>query len=93
MALLDENNELVQIFKLMGHPIRLSIIRLLKDEEYLNVGSIVDALELPQATVSQQLAKLKAGNIVTAKRDGTKVRYSLTNEHVVQIIDSLQNAN
>ncbi|MBG9984578.1 winged helix-turn-helix transcriptional regulator [Aerococcaceae bacterium DSM 111022] len=91
MALLDENNELVQIFKLMGHPIRLSIIRLLKDEEFLNVGSIVDALELPQATVSQQLAKLKAGNIVTAQRDGTKVRYSLTNEHVVHIIETLNN--
>lgn len=89
MTLLDENNELVQIFKLMGHPIRLSIIQLLKDVEYLNVGSIVETLDLPQATVSQQLAKLKAGNIVSAQRDGTKVRYSLVNDAVINIIEKL----
>lgn len=89
MTLLNENNEYVQIFKLMGHPIRLSIIVLLNEEDQLNVGAIVEALDLPQATVSQQLSKLKSGNIVTAKRDGTKVLYSLTNPIAIQIVQSV----
>ena len=59
----------------------------MKDVDYLTVGAIVEEVELPQATVSQQLAKLKAGNIVSAERDGTNVRYSLSNATVRKIVD------
>ena len=84
---MNHESELVQVFKLLGHPIRLTIVKILKDVDYLTVGAIVEEVELPQATVSQQLAKLKAGNIVSAERDGTNVRYSLSNTTVRKIVD------
>ena len=87
---MQHENELVQIFKLLGHPIRLTIVKLLSDADYMTVGAIVDAVELPQPTVSQQLAKLKAGNIVDAERAGTNVKYSLSNPIVMQIVKDIK---
>lgn len=80
---------LTQIFKLMGHPIRLAIIQLLDHEGVMNVGQIVDALGYPQATISQQLAKLKAGDIVRGERQGTNVNYELIDPLVKKVITIL----
>ena len=78
---MQHEHELVQIFKLLGHPIRLTIVKLLSDADHMTVGAIVDAVELPQPTVSQQLAKLKAG---------TNVKYSLSNPIVMQIVKDIK---
>lgn len=87
MTHVNNTEDLVSIFKLLGHPIRLSIVLTLMREDHLNVGEIVEELDIPQATVSQQLAKLKAGDIVSSKRDGTRVHYRLTSDAVRKLLD------
>lgn len=87
-------DKFVQTFKMMGHPIRLEIIKLLHNEGEHKVGDIVDQLDLPQATVSQQLAKLKSGDIVQSQRHGTNVHYWLNSEiagTVIEAIEKLEN--
>ncbi|MDZ7822192.1 MAG: metalloregulator ArsR/SmtB family transcription factor [Candidatus Marinimicrobia bacterium] len=58
---------------------RLCILRGLSKEGSSNVGNIQTCLDIPQATVSQHLAKMKAVGIVKGKRKGTQVIYKLTN--------------
>ncbi|MCF7833460.1 MAG: metalloregulator ArsR/SmtB family transcription factor [Candidatus Marinimicrobia bacterium] len=68
-----------EILKAIAHPVRLCILRGLLQEGESNVGKMTTCLEIPQATVSQHLAKMKAVGIIRGKRKGTQVIYKLTN--------------
>ncbi|MEA2077814.1 MAG: metalloregulator ArsR/SmtB family transcription factor [Candidatus Marinimicrobia bacterium] len=68
-----------EILKAIAHPVRLCILRGLAVEGKSNVGKMTTCLEIPQATVSQHLAKMKAVGIIKGKRKGTQVIYTLTN--------------
>jgi DNA-binding transcriptional ArsR family regulator len=83
-----EYNEEAEILKVLGHPIRLKIAAGLCTKE-CNVKNIWECLGLPQATVSQHLALLKNKGIITGKREGTEVHYSVTNPLVKKIIKAL----
>ena len=57
--------------KLLSDPLRLRILALLGAERELTVADLVQALDLPQARVSQQLATLRLhGLIELRKADG-----------------------
>jgi len=76
-----------EILKAIAHPVRLCILRGLVETGPSNVGSMQTCLDIPQATVSQHLAKMKAVGIITGKRNGTQVIYSLHNvENIVELI-------
>jgi DNA-binding transcriptional ArsR family regulator len=63
-----------QFFKALAHPIRIRIVELLVERER-GVQELQGALGLDQATVSQHLAVLRMKDIVTARKEGTMVRY------------------
>ena len=64
--------------KLLGHPIRLKIVvGLLKHP--CCVKEIWECLGLPQAVISQHLAKLKTGGIIACKRFGVEHHYMVVN--------------
>ena len=65
-----------EFFKALAHPIRIRILEMLVRREQ-SVHELWEALELDQPTVSQQLAVLRAKNIVEARKDGTAVRYTV----------------
>ena len=67
---------------------RLLIINELRDGPR-SVGELADALGIPQANASQHLAILRDRGIVTARRTGSTIHYSLTSSKVVQAIDLL----
>jgi len=73
------------ILKVIAHPVRLCIIRKLMDSP-CNVSEIYTCLKKPQSTISQHLGKLKSANIIKGKRKGTKICYSVINDHVKEII-------
>lgn len=75
-----------QILKTMAQPKRLMILDFLHSGPK-TVGEIVDGLELPQANVSQHLAAMRAQELVTTRRDGNTVCYSLVSEKVVEACD------
>jgi DNA-binding transcriptional ArsR family regulator len=68
-----------EILKAIAHPVRLCILRGLAKQGHSNVGNMQTCLDIPQATVSQHLAKMKAVGIIKGKRKGTQVVYTLTN--------------
>jgi len=74
-----------EIIKLLGHPERLKIVEVLEEDE-ATVTDIQEALGLPQAIVSQHLAKMRGADIVTARRDGVHVYYRIKEAKVPHIL-------
>lgn len=77
------------VCKGLADPKRLLIIDALRDGEQ-SVSDICDTLELPQANVSQHLAILREKGLVTTRREGQRVFYSLTSGKIIQAIDLLR---
>ena len=66
-----------EVFKAMGHPLRLGVIEFLRDGEKC-VCEIVDHLGTGMSNISKHLSVLKKAGIVVDRRDGLKMMYSLT---------------
>lgn len=72
--------QLRQVVRLYGgfsDPTRLRILNLLEGSPGLRVNEITTTLELPQSTVSRQLALLRSSGVVEDQRDGRFVHYYL----------------
>ena len=76
----ETSNELqvfkAEFFRALAHPIRIRILELLSVGER-SVQELQDSLQLDQPLVSQQLAVLRAKNIVIARKLGTTVKYAM----------------
>ncbi len=55
-----------------------------------NVGELAEALHAPQPTVSRHLKVLREREMVRAERLGPTVRYSLTDDRLIQALDLLR---
>ena len=86
---LEELKTLAEILKLLAHPVRLCIVKGLAVKQECNVSYMQECLGLPQSTISQHLAKLRAGGIVEGKRVGVQVYYSLANPLVEKVVRAL----
>ena len=75
-----------EFFRALAHPVRIRILEALVSGE-LSVGEIQQQLGLEQSLVSQQLSLLRAKNIVTARKSGTTVRYSLRDRLLADLLE------
>lgn len=78
-----------ETIKLLGHPERLKIVEVLEAGE-ATVSDIQDALDMPQAIVSQHLAKLKGHGVVASERDGVHVYYRIVEPKVRHILECIR---
>ena len=67
----------LDIFKACSDETRLRILFLLSERE-LCVCELVAILDMPQGKISRHLANLKNASLVTDRREGTWIYYSLT---------------
>jgi ArsR family transcriptional regulator len=75
-----------EFFKALAHPVRIRILEIVRHGEH-SVQELQAALGLDQATVSQQLAILRARQVVTARKEGTTVRYAASDARVGALLD------
>ncbi len=73
-------------FKLLGEASRLKILFVLAAGE-LCVEHISQAVGGKQSAVSHQLKILKDAKILKSRRDGQKILYSLSDGHVITMLD------
>ncbi|MBP1156483.1 MULTISPECIES: metalloregulator ArsR/SmtB family transcription factor [unclassified Paenibacillus] len=85
---MEQIQEMSEIFKLLGDKTRLTIVALLKEKE-LCVCDIVEFIGMSQPGISQHLRKLKAGGLVSEKRQGQWIYYSLKIEDKPYLRDLL----
>lgn len=67
--------ELARIGKVLSHPARIAILKILSQKTECVCGEIVEGLPLAQATVSQHLKELRLIGIITGTIDGPKSCY------------------
>lgn len=67
------------LFKLLGHDIRLRTLKLLQDDEYC-VCELVEIFQTTQPAISQHLRKLKDQGLVQEERRGQWNFYSLNED-------------
>lgn len=72
--------KLTQIFKALSDPTRIRIISLLQSGGELCVCDLMEALGLPQSTVSRHLAYLRNADLVDDERRGVWMYYRLPEE-------------
>ena len=80
--------DVVRILKALAHRERLAILCLLMDGERC-VRDLEHEVGMRQAALSQQLAKLRAENIVEATRHGRFVHYHIKSPQVLSVIRAL----
>jgi len=78
------------IFHALSHPTRIAIIELLRDEREVPVSRIYEKLDLEQANVSQHLAVLRSKQIVTGRKEGNQVFYSLRDPVLGKVLDLMR---
>lgn len=76
-----------EFFKALAHPVRIQLLEILaKDDKFVNeLQSHMDGVSA--TLISQHLAILRSKNIVKGERDGNKVKYSMTDETINDMLE------
>ena len=77
------------IFQALAHPTRIAIIEVLRDGE-LSAGNIIERLSIEQANASQHLSILRARQIITSRKEGNQVFYSLRDPLLNELMDIMR---
>ncbi|MHA7773293.1 ArsR/SmtB family transcription factor [Roseibium sp. M-1] len=87
---LEACEELAAIFRALGHPARLAIVKKLALKKQACCGEIVNHLPLAQSTVSQHLQVLKDAGLLTCDTRGRNCHYELNWEMIARAERSSQ---
>ena len=78
--------QVAERFRVLGEPMRLRLLDGLRNGER-SVGDLVERTGATQANVSKHLALLHVAGLVSRRRVGTTVYYTLTDPSVFQLCD------
>lgn len=74
-----------EFFKTLGHPARIRTLELLVERER-SVGELQVEVGLEASHMSQQLAVLRRAGVVTARKQGNSVFYSLASPDMAELM-------
>lgn len=74
-----------EFFKTLGHPARIRVLELLSEREHA-VAEMLPEVGVEAANLSQQLAVLRRAGLVTTRKEGSSVFYSLTTPEVAELL-------
>jgi DNA-binding transcriptional ArsR family regulator len=77
------------IFQALAHPTRIAIIDVLREGE-LPAGAIIERLGLEQANASQHLSILRVKQIVSSRKEGNQVFYSVRDPLLIEALDIMR---
>jgi len=76
-----------EFFKVLAHPLRIRIVDALRSGE-IAVNDLSSRLKVEQSTLSQQLAILRKSNVVTGRKEGQNVYYSVQDQAIFRVLDA-----
>jgi len=79
-----------EIFQGLAHPTRIAIVEAL-DRGEVSAGDLIEQLGLEQANASQHLSVLRSKQIVTGRKEGNQVFYSLRDPVLLDVLKILKN--
>ncbi|MFI9053106.1 ArsR/SmtB family transcription factor [Streptomyces anulatus] len=74
-----------EFFKTLGHPVRIRVLELLSERDHA-VSEMLNEVGVEAAHLSQQLAVLRRAGLVTARREGSTVHYTLADPGVAELL-------
>lgn len=77
------------VFQALAHPTRIAILEVLREGE-VSAGTIQERLEMEQANISQHLSILRSRQIVSSRKEGNQVFYSLRHKALVKVLDVMR---
>ena len=80
--------QVVSLLKVIGNPDRLLLLCQMLQGEY-SVGELEEMLDIHQPTLSQQLGVLRTEGLVSTRRVGKYIYYSVSHPHVQVILETL----
>lgn len=75
-----------EFFKALAHPLRIAVLDALRNGE-VGVNELCSILNVEQSTLSQQLGVLRNRNIVSGRKEGLSVFYSVRDPAVFKLLD------
>jgi DNA-binding transcriptional ArsR family regulator len=87
-ALMENARKASELLKALSHEARLVILCILSEGEK-SVSELEEILSMPQAAVSQQLARLRFDRLVSTRREGRMIFYSIVDEEVSTLIGTM----
>jgi DNA-binding transcriptional ArsR family regulator len=88
---MDGYETLADIMKALAHPVRLQILKVLRDGEAC-VCHLEAVLGQRQAYISQQLMRLRDAGLVIDRREGMNVFYSVADDAIARFLDAAESA-
>lgn len=88
VALMAQARKASDLLKALSHEARLLILCILSEGEK-SVSDLEQILSMPQAAVSQHLARLRYDRLVSTRREGRMIFYSISDDEVSQIVETL----
>lgn len=89
----EKLERIAYILKTVAHPMRLGIIHLLEQYPKLSVSEICERLGSEQSLTSHHLQNMRLKGILSVKREGRSMMYSLKERDVSLIIECLENCS
>jgi DNA-binding transcriptional ArsR family regulator len=88
VTLEQKAEEVSRLLTAMANAKRLLVLcNLLEGER--SVGELADIVGLSSAALSQHLAKMRAMDLVTTRRDGQTIYYQLASREIRQVLETL----
>jgi ArsR family transcriptional regulator, virulence genes transcriptional regulator len=82
--------EAVSLLKELASEKRLLVLCALMDRREMSVTELAERVALGQSALSQHLARLREQNIVTYRRDGATLLYSVSDRNISRILKTLK---
>ena len=82
-----------KILNLAGNEVRLKILFLLNMENTMCPCDLSDVLEMTIPAVSQHLKKLKDANLITSKKEGQTIFYSINEPEASLLLPIIETLN
>jgi ArsR family transcriptional regulator len=76
-----------EFFKTLGHPARIRILEVLRDGE-ASVSELIPQVGLEPSHLSQQLGVLRRAGVVSGRKEGSSVRYSVTDPRIFDLLET-----
>jgi DNA-binding transcriptional ArsR family regulator len=76
-----------EFFRTLGHPARIRVLELLAEHDR-PVHELLDSIDIAASNLSQQLGVLRLAGLVTQRREGGEVIYSLALPEVEHLLSA-----
>lgn len=73
-----------EVLALLADPTRLHLLRLLDTEK--DVTTLTAQVEASRSSVSQHLGRLRLAGLVQVRRDGRRMLYRITSDHLAALV-------